>query len=197
MTLKYITDEIFNLAFENKEDYEENYTIVTQAINRAINTICNEIRPLVDYKTITTTQQQASQYTEYDFKELTKVGNSVVFMGFESKLVKDGKYYPLSDFTLANNYTIVLPNKSATYSIGYKKLPTLINETTLEEFEFEIDLELQVLIPLLASYYVWLDDDASKATSYYNDYENKRNYIISKTTRNIATVYGLGDDYAN
>ena len=34
------------------------------------------------------------------------------------------------------------------------------------------------LIPLLAAYYLWLDDDERKAVQYYNNYETELSQII-------------------
>ncbi len=55
MNYGYIKEELFNLAFETKEEYSEKFTIVTQALNRAIQTICNEVRPILG-------KYQISQY---------------------------------------------------------------------------------------------------------------------------------------
>ena len=51
------------------------------------------------------------------------------------------------------------------------------------------------MIPLLASYYVWLDDDVEKAVYYYNMYDNERNNIINNTIKGqngrVVMVGGL------
>ena len=54
------------------------------------------------------------------------------------------------------------------------------NITVETEDDIDIDLpdDLQELVPLLASYHIWLDDDERKATMYYNNFVQKRDAII-------------------
>ena len=44
------------------------------------------------------------------------------------------------------------------------------------------------LVPLLAAYYLWLDDEEQKATMYNNLYEQKLNQLLSKKKLPKATV---------
>ena len=52
--------------------------------------------------------------------------------------------------------------------------PSEIDDITAEtEDDFEIDLPERVvyIVPVLASYYIWLDDDQVKAVMYWNQYD--------------------------
>ena len=64
-----------------------------------------------------------------------------------------------------------------------RKIIREITENTDDSFLFGADMGLPdavlYMIPLLASYYVWLDDDVEKAVYYYNMYDNERNNIIN------------------
>ena len=44
------------------------------------------------------------------------------------------------------------------------------------------------MIPLLAAFYVWQDDEERKADKYFNDYEMKRNDIVARETKTVAYV---------
>ena len=52
--------------------------------------------------------------------------------------------------------------------------------TTATEDSYEIVLpdNLTALVPLLASHYVWLDDDITKATLYFNEYDMFKDQIL-------------------
>lgn len=40
-----------------------------------------------------------------------------------------------------------------------------------DNVELELPLKAHILVPLLASYYIWLEDEKAKAVDYYNQYE--------------------------
>ena len=42
----------------------------------------------------------------------------------------------------------------------------------------ELDFDVQPLLPLLASYYIWLDDDERKSVMYQNMYEDLKGQIL-------------------
>jgi len=58
-----------------------------------------------------------------------------------------------------------------------------IDIDTDDDFDIEIPNKLLVLVPLLASHYVWLDDDIEKAVTYWNEYDSLKNELMSDCTR--------------
>lgn len=296
MNYGYIKEEIFNLAFETQEEYSEKFSIVTQAINRAIQTICNEVRPILgkyqisqyplknllpnplynqnvkhyDGEPIIYTASGAKSYyfecdgtgtatiTDddgiktlnmtgnrvfkeyrgfcngnvtitfsgfysyniknvavygekfsadvkdippykqnifYDLDELTKVDGKVVFMGFADIVqegdLSDGTYKQTIDIKKQGRSTLILNGfEKCQFTVFFKKLPTVITESTPNTFEMELDTDLHVLIPLLAGYYVWQDDNKTLAANCYNDYQEKKNAILGKETKVVAVVNG-------
>lgn len=294
MNLGYIKDEIYNLNYETKEDYSEKPSVITQAINRAIQRICNEVKPILgkfvisqfpfesllpnplynlDMKhysgepivfsadgaksyyfecdgtgqatikddagsvavTMTSNREfkaykgfcngnvtitfsgdfsynirnvavygeklsadvkDIPPYTRnvyYDFKEITKEDGKIVFDGFADEMVRDDNadIKPISDFKVMGRDTLVLNGfEKCQFSVYYKKKPTTIAESTPDDFEMELDNNIQVLLPVLASFYVWNDDNLQRATQYYNDYEAMRNMILGKEQKVIAVVNG-------
>lgn len=72
-------------------------------------------------------------------------------------------------------------------------MPTITPFTseTPDDFELEIPKITHKLVPYLASYHVWLDDDERKAVYYYNMYESLKDEIIGEYTRAMkATIVG-------
>ena len=72
------------------------------------------------------------------------------------------------------------------FRVYYYKEPTRINANTPDDFVFEIPLAVHHLLPLLASYYLWLDDDERKAVMYKNDFEEARDVALSETKKTRA-----------
>ena len=48
-----------------------------------------------------------------------------------------------------------------------------------DEDTTEVPFILQPLIPLLAAHWLWLDDDLTKATIYWNEYDDLKSQIIA------------------
>lgn len=63
--------------------------------------------------------------------------------------------------------------------------PSTITLETPDEFVIELPDNLLELVPLLASYYVWIDDDQVKAALYWNAFDAHRNEIINGCLRDV------------
>lgn len=46
-----------------------------------------------------------------------------------------------------------------------------ITDDTTDDFEIDLPERVLYIVPILASYYIWLDDDQVKATMYWNQYD--------------------------
>ena len=69
--------------------------------------------------------------------------------------------------------------------------PQYITDATVDSFEINLPDNIIELLPLLASYFVWLDDDSVKATLYWNVFDEKRQSIISSCLKDAkATITG-------
>lgn len=135
----------------------------------------------------------------YDFKKIAE-SKGEVFIEFDDKYKKgDGTvcaFSTVNDFDVIDRHILRLNAADKTeYTIYYRKQFTPITDQTPADTEMELDPDLHVLIPLLAAFYVWQDDEERKADKYYNDYETKRNDIIARENKVVAFV--RGDDYAD
>ena len=69
--------------------------------------------------------------------------------------------------------------------------PAYITDSTEDSFVISLPDNIIELLPLLASYFVWLDDDSVKATLYWNVFDEKRQSIISSCLKDAkATITG-------
>lgn len=215
MNLKYIKSEIYNLGFSSSSDVD--VSIVLQAINRAVDTISNTVRPILSSYTIKkgmpetpgdATDETPTETPEYnpaitkisdtcklvDFKEIAKQKGET-FISFHDcfELTEDG-YVPIGNHSVINRHNLqVNPDKE--YLIFYTRMYTPVDNNTTDDFEFELDADLHVLIPLLAAFYVWQDDEERKADKLYNDYEMKRNDIVQRERKVVACVRSDGYGY--
>lgn len=68
---------------------------------------------------------------------------------------------------------------------------TRITEDTADDDIIEIPYIIVPLYTLLAAHYAWLDDDITKATMYYNEYDNLKNEIVANANRSrMAEIVG-------
>ena len=60
-------------------------------------------------------------------------------------------------------------------------LPKVKHVTADTEDDFKINLpdNLMPLIPLLSAHYIWFDDDITKAVTYWNEYDQLKDQIIT------------------
>lgn len=72
-------------------------------------------------------------------------------------------------------------------------MPTImkIDEETLDDDYINVPDILVPLYTLLAAHYAWLDDDLTKATIYWNEYDDLKNQIMMNANKpRKATITG-------
>ena len=70
--------------------------------------------------------------------------------------------------------------------------PTHVSDDTENDFEIELPDKCVYILPVLASYFVWLDDEERKAVYYWNQWETwKSEFMNEARGRNLkVTMYG-------
>ena len=177
------------LAFEDDDtivEYEENDVIPT-AINRSITILADTVMPIVKSYEISLDGDD-TDYLFYDMSVLTDD-----FLAFDAHPVRidDGNVYkPFGDYNIEGNDTLVLPgNVNATVKVFYKASHTpYVPGTGMDEVELPLKRRIHHLVPLLAAYYVWLDDDPTKAAQYFNQYETASAAVINSAEQPRARI---------
>jgi hypothetical protein len=87
----------------------------------------------------------------------------------------DRQYQPLTgDYRLTGKKTIEINwFLTGQFDIHYFKLPSVIDDNTSDDYEFEIDLQAQNLIPYYMAAHVGFDEKQTVSTFLQNQYENK------------------------
>ena len=185
-----LKSELAGLGFADDSEIEEFGKIVPDSLNRAITEINLTVAPIVGtYQIIQDGTQEEILY--YDMIELTRENDVVKFLEFADIPVKIGTdvYRKFNNFEIENGSTLVMDGSiKGNFKVFYKKAHTPFTTETDDAAEIELPLKTHVLVPLLTAYYVWLEDEKSKAVDYYNQYEKLSQSIIAKSTQPRATI---------
>lgn len=119
----------------------------------------------------------------------------LVDLGFEEDDTAESEYNRIMvnsvNRALDVVYNIVVPQIESYYKLteswGYEDddgewvlpKPKHVTTSTDDTQKISIADNLYPLIPLLASHYIWLDDDVTKATLYWNEYDQLKDQIIA------------------
>jgi len=184
MNYGQLKQELINLGFADDEELSEFGTIVTDAINRAITEINLTVIPIIGtYEIEQDGSEEGLKY--YDMTELTCEDGVIKFLDFTDTPVKvSTDYRRFNDYEIENGNTIVLDGSIAgTFRVFYKKAHEPITTETTDSHEIELPLRAHILVPLLTAYYVWLEDEKSKAVDYYNQFEKLSQSFMNKKAR--------------
>lgn len=133
------------------------------------------------------------QNVYYDFKELTAVNGIPVFIEFMPDPIfegnfTDGKAYrKTQDYEIQKRHILVLNGfEKGQFTVFYKRNFVPFTETTAEDCTIEIDYDRQHLIALLASWYIWKDEEPTIAGECRNDYEDYMAQLLQATSPKVA-----------
>jgi hypothetical protein len=180
MILGDLLAEIRDLGFESDAAMAESRALILNAINRAIRLINTTVRPILGFLDV----EHPGGLERYDIPEL--VGPDV----YESIYgqVKRAGTDDLARYFIERRNVVGLEDEPGMYRVEYRRRPERITIDTPNEFEIELDFDVCPLLPLLASYFIWLDDDERKAVMYWNNYDDLKNQILGSTGDTLRAV---------
>lgn len=170
MNYGQVVSQIRDLGFADDNEIEEFDAIVPNAINRAITEISLNYAPIISYIDIVQNYDDKDALYEYEMPDN--------FMKFADVPVKrqmsEGIYQRFNDFDIESENTIIMSgNYTGTYRVFYVADHEPFTIKSSKGSEIPLPLKAHHLVPLLASYYVWLDDDQAKAEMYYQRYQTE------------------------
>ena len=183
MNYGQIKQNLISLGFAEESDYQEfedlGYTY--DCINRAIDQIENQFPYIAKYEFEIDESDTGILYVDMTDRAgfLGLAETPVVF-----ELDGEETFRKFGDYQIEMGHTIVIKadDYSGMFRIYYNKECSTITDTTSDVFVPELPNKVHHLIPLLAAYYLWLDDDAAKAAQYYNMYETELALVTQKET---------------
>ena len=191
MNIGELKEQIVSLGFESDAVLtDSNYTkVFRDGINRALRRICVEF-PLIGRYEVSCSGL-GDDIDEIDFSD---VSDFDVLLNATIKKKVDGRIQvlPFADFKIVQN-TLVYLNQDITGDVTffYRKRPTLVTLTSADSDIVDIDYKAEPLLALLASYFIWVDDDREKATIWYNEYTDNRDMILA-TSQQPKTISFIG-----
>ena len=169
-----LKDQIRDMGFSDDAEIEEFGELISNSINRAIEEINLNVAPIIGIYEI---EQDGTDtgLVYYDIESLTKDDDgNITFLDFADTPVMVGTdvYQRFNDFEIENEKIIVMDGElEGTFRVFYKKKHTPVTVDTLDTTKIELPLKAQHMLPYLAAYYIWLEDEQTKAVYYYNRYE--------------------------
>ena len=182
-----LKSELVGLGFSDESELNEFGDIVPQALNRAITEINLTIAPIIGTYEFTQTGEE-SGLLYYDMEELTREDGDMVFLSFADTPVminngigkQYGAYRRYNDFEIEQDKKLVMDGSvSGKFKAFYKKAHTPFTVDTDDLEDIPLPLKAHILVPLLTAYYVWLEDEKTKAVDYYNQYEKLSQSILN------------------
>jgi hypothetical protein len=184
MNYGQIKEELADMGFSDAAEIEEFGSIIPTSLNRAITEINTTVCPIIGTYEFEQTGNDDILY--YDMAALTRVAGEECFLGFADTpvMIGDGVYKKFNNFQIENDSVLVMDGSiDGKFKVFYKKAHTPFTEESEDDEEIELPLRVHHLVPLLTAYYVWLEDEKTKAVDYYNQYEKLAQAIIEKKER--------------
>ena len=189
-----LKQELVNFGFSDMDELDEFAEIVPYAINRAITEINLNVCPIIGtYELTQDGTEDALLY--YDIEELTKEDDTVKFLEFADTPVMVGTTYfkKFNNFEIENEKILVIDGSiEGNFKVYYKKAHTPFDVDSDDEDKVELPLKAHYLVPLLAAYYVWIEDEKTLAVDYYNQYERLADELTANRSRVKGTIISGG-----
>ena len=178
MTYQELINEIRDLGFSDDSEIEEfaEAGLLYSAINRAITRINLELYPIIEKYEFDISDDD----TGYLYITMTDIDD--LFLDFADTPVlfeRDGAdfYTKFADYEIEADNTLVInaDKNKGSFRVFYKVAhDTFTGKTSQLKEDLPLQLKVHHLVPLLASYYVWNEDEPTKAAQYLNLFESEK-----------------------
>lgn len=178
MTYQELINEIRDLGFSDDSEIEEfaEAGLLYSAINRAITRINLELYPIIEKYEFDISDND----TGYLYITMTDIDD--LFLDFADMPVlfeRDGAnfYTKFGDYEIEADNTLVInaDKNKGSFRVFYKVAhDTFTGKTSQLKEDLPLQLKVHHLVPLLASYYVWNEDEPTKAAQYLNLFESEK-----------------------
>lgn len=178
MTYQELINEIRDLGFSDDSEIEEfaEAGLLYSAINRAITRINLELYPIIEKYEFDISDDD----TGYLYITMTDIDD--LFLDFADTPVlfeRDGAdfYTKFADYEIEADNTLVInaDKNKGSFRVFYKVAhDTFTGKTAQLKEDLPLQLKVHHLVPLLASYYVWNEDEPTKAAQYLNLFESEK-----------------------
>lgn len=192
MTYQELINHIRDLGFSDDDEMEEFGELVPNSINRAI----HEISMSVPAET-PNLGSYVFQLTDADeglvYIDMTEADDGFLcFADTEMMLQKtgDGFYKRFTAFEVMNENTLIIDadEYKGEFKVLFKKAHTPFTIDSDRTTQVPVSKKYHHLVALLAAYYVWLEDEPSKASQYFNMYKTDLNETLSSIANSSSKL---------
>lgn len=192
MTYQELINNIRDLGFSDDSEIADFGELVPNSINRAITEINLEVAPIIErYEFEISGEDEGYMYITMSYidSDFLDFGDTPVLYAATSTTTEKGEttevttptYFRFNDYEVEAGDTIVINvddlkiGKDETYSFRvFYKAAHRNYDGSQPTVDLPLPKKVHHLVPLLASYYIWLEDEPTKAAQYYNLYEQKK-----------------------
>jgi len=93
-----------------------------------------------------------------------------------------------ADYYIVNTKIYINDKSNAVYKVMYFAYPTIINEETTDDFELEIDQDVQNLLPYAVASDILKSDPSADYSAFESKYISKRNSIDMRVQMPTMTI---------
>lgn len=198
MTYQELINNIRSLGFSDDAEMQEfaESGVLYDSINRAITELNLNVAPNVKrYEFDIDSDEEDYLYinmTDVDKRFLDFADTPVLFSETDGS-TEVQLYTVFNDYRIEAGDTVVIETGafrstgSHSFRIFYKAEHETFDGTRADE-DLPLPRKIHHLVPLLASYYVWLEDEPAKAAQYYNTYEQLGEEIKSQSVDKRARI---------
>ena len=178
MTYQELINEIRDLGFSDDSEIEEfaEAGLLFSAINRAITRINLELYPIIEKYEFDISDDD----TGYLYITMTDIDDLFLDFADTPVLFERGGadfYTKFADYEIEADNTLVInaDKHKGSFRVFYKVAhDTFTGKTSQLKEDLPLQLKVHHLVPLLASYYVWNEDEPTKAAQYLNLFESEK-----------------------
>lgn len=173
---------IRDLGFSDDAEIEEFGAVVPNAVNLALADI-GQIIPFYEKHEF----EIDSEDSGFIYIDMTATGDFVDFRDIPVLYEQGGKgmYSRFSDYEVEMGSTLVINADlyKGRFRVYYTKKHEELTEDTEDTTKIDIPAKAEHLLKLLTAYYVWIEDEPTKATQYYNLYEQRLADVMTERPR--------------
>lgn len=187
MNYQECIDNIRSLGFADESEMEEfaESGVLYDSINRAITEINLNVAPIIERYEFSVDEDD----TGVIYTTMSDIDDA--FLEFTENPVtyeEDGEevYKRFADYEIEAEDTLVVDTDdlNGSFRVFYKVAHETFTgaDRQLRE-DLPLPLRVHHLVPLIAGYYVWMEDEPAKAAQYYNLYEQRRDEYIEQSSK--------------
>lgn len=143
----------------------------------------SQLKKIKKTKKIVKTNNDANYYREYSLPKMFIFRNVIVQDNETNELI-EGDYY----LDLHSKKIYINDSSDATYTIEYYSYPTVIDANTEDDFELELDQDVQMVLPYKVADNILKSDPSADYTAFRQAYEESLNKLDTREQNLTITI---------